>query len=418
MSIESPIIIDPDISSPEQADETKMKTKYLELLNTSASDEQYFEFFLDLMYADTDNTNEMIDVMNEYPNAQYDFCSALEVTSDANTKLQSKESLPQNVFERVTKTFFWIAAKQYYSPDELKSFFSSIEVRNGDGKNTAKIESNHLVLFDTVFDQTDGKQNYNDEELEYYVLHEIGHIIDYSKVLEGDYEPEFANEDYESEMTRIVSEIPLNLQDVYSKSMGELGYHEAIAHLTAVWSKHRNDFDGFFLDRMLRTNEEALVRIFGTEENLKAMYFECKDNENPILAMRRFVQDENIFNALFENSHQIFNYLNTGWAQGKLSLGSEFYDRLANIEGEENEGLFGSGVSLALEPDKTADSTDQQALGYSGGNLTAGRSNSTNKKGVSPQPAGGRESESAASEVVAASIDLLKASSDELNPFQ
>lgn len=340
--------------------------------------------------------------------------SAIQAIHDCDSKisfLETEKEADENekILERVRIAFASISAKNYYEIEELNAVFNQIEFRkteNPESKYIAKIEGNVLVVFDSIIREKDKKYLFDDETVEFFILHEIGHIIDESGVLNRE---SFELEDFEDELADLIAEVPLELQDNYSKNFKnpEAARKEIKAHLLAIWAKNRGNFQNFFFERLMRTNPEGQKIIFG--DNLDKAYLAGKAGKSTE-EISSYAVDQERFKLLQENSKRVFDFLENVWPTAKNEMGDEFYQALGNIgefEFDEFDQYFDDDF------DQMPQSQFSEASAGSSGDIQ--KSDNT-KIGSSQVGNKGTEKKGTVGEVFKGSLDLLNAFS-ELSPF-
>lgn len=255
----------------------------------------------------------------------YNVEAAIKTARLIKEKLNGFE--PQNE-KVVLRAFTDIALRNYFSPEELNAFFSKINYEeNSNQKSFAHLEYNELSLNKNTFD------GLTPEKIEFQILHEIGHIIDYSHALNPDNEESDEEASENDEFSDLIQEIPIEMQNRYSinisKESEEQGWSEVKANLLAIWARNQNNPNGFFLERLNRTEPGLLKRLFKKKKIFTKKYVEAKE-KNDLNFLRGVIGPDNLesFDRLVENSERIFQYLTEKWKNSKELSGENFYEQL------------------------------------------------------------------------------------------
>lgn len=296
------------------------------------------------------NSADMLDMILAYPSdldEQLEACAKnqginLNIAEARNAERifetllsRSEDETPEQklALNYLKKIFMGIAAKGYYSSEELESFFSQISYQENSESETqlARIEDGKLTIFDNLLKA--GKNGERDQEkIEFILLHEIAHIIDKSGILNAESEFENEGENFGPGLESIIKSVPAKFNDPYSISCMAEGENvfllEAAAHLIATWSKHRGDFDGFLLERLARMNPETQKAIFGPNINRALLQEAITKNA---LDLRDLAVDKESYDQVYQNSIEMFDYFENGWDYAKENLGDAFYEKIRSL---------------------------------------------------------------------------------------
>ncbi len=282
-----------------------------------------------------------------------DIESAIKTIRRTKEKMVGFDGISQEI---ILKSFGAIALKKYYTPEEIDCFFSSVnfQLNPADHNNFAKIDHNRLIIFEEAF-----KQEFSREQFEFLILHEIGHIVDASKVLESQIiDEEGVDQNNNDKFLSLLQSMPIELQNQYSidvyKNNPDEGLKELKAHFLAMWAKNRNDPVGFTLDRINRTNAETIETLFKDKRKFVGAFKKAfADKDLNILADRS--DNPELVKELIKNSSEIFEYLEKTWKEKKEELGDTFYDLLSDVNTEQKEFDF-------YEEEPTEQITEAEAL--------------------------------------------------------
>jgi len=235
---------------------------------------------------------------------------------------------------RVLKAFGGIAGKEYFSGEELGCFFDSVELRPYQNDNNFAMHSNgKLVLFTNTFENNSDQPKYSDDQLEFLILHETGHAVDASSVLESDVGDNGEAEDNSGEFDALVNQIPVEQRDQYSvdnqKHGDETVMKETKATLIAIWAKHKGDKEGFALERINRINKQTLREVFGDLRRFAPILRKAEAAKNADLLKAKAAEGKiEMLNKLIENSRDIHDYIDGKWHNAQIEMGEDFQEAL------------------------------------------------------------------------------------------
>lgn len=248
----------------------------------------------------------------------------------------------ENLLE-INKVFISVAAQEHIEPLILNAAFARIEF-NGSKETSdkiAKIENNNLIIFSSMFKNSNsGKASIPLRQKESILLHELGHVVDFSGVLNEEAASNLDEEgnEYDSmdnDFNDVIKKIPLELNDKYTIEINNTNPENTLcelkATLFAIWARNKNNPNGFVMDRLNQMNASMIQKIFkGNPTEIKERICLAKSENNPNILKENVAPGlEETFDSFIDNSLEIHTFISERW--DKASKDPEFLEQLSNI---------------------------------------------------------------------------------------